>query len=112
MNDHVDLNTCFGDDVNKGFAAANRATWSLSVTLDLSGENIGDLVQSRKFGGLDGELIIGDVSGRHLSVDFRKWIVSVPPIDLPENGTTPVTFEGNLYQSSAGSRDPIKLSFK
>ena len=112
VNDHQDLNNCFGDDANKGFAAANRATWSLSVTLDLSGENIGDLIQSRNFGGLDGDLIIGDIAGRHLVVDFRKWIVSVPTIDLPENGTTPVTFEGNLYQSSPGSRDPIKLSFK
>lgn len=111
VNDHQDLNNCFGEDVNVGFVAANRATWSLSVTLDLSGENIGDLIQSRKFGGLDGELVIGDVAGRHLVIDFKKWIVSVPNIDLPENGTTPVTFEGNLYQSSPGSRDPIKLSF-
>lgn len=112
VNDHIDLNNCFGEDVNLGFAAGNRATWTLSVTLDLSGENIGDLVQSRQFGGLDGDLIIGDVAGRNLLVDFRKWIVSVPPIDLPENGTTPVTFEGTLYQSEAGSRDPIKLSFR
>jgi hypothetical protein len=112
VNDHVDLVNCFGTDVNEGFAAGNRATWSLSVTLDLSGENLGDLVQSRQFGGLDGDLIIGDVAGRNLLVDFRKWIVSVPPIDLPENGTTPVTFEGTLYQSQAGSRDPIKLSFR
>ena len=112
VNDHIDLNNCFGDDVNLGFAAGNRMTWTLSVTLDLSGENIGDLIQSRQFGGLDGDLIIGDPAARNLLVDFRKWIVSVPPIDLPENGTTPVTFEGTLYQTDAGSRDPIKLSFR
>jgi len=82
------------------------------VTLDLSGENLGDLVRSRNFGGLDGDLIIGNVSGRYLLVDFKKWIVSVPSIDLPENGTTPVSFTGTLYQSSPGSRDPITLSFK
>ena len=111
-NDHIDLNNCFGVDVNEGFAAGNRATWVLEVTLDLSGENLGDLVRSRNFGGLDGDLIIGNVSGRYLLVDFKKWIVSVPSIDLPENGTTPVSFTGTLYQSSPGSRDPITLSFK
>jgi hypothetical protein len=112
-NEHIDLNNCFGDETNQGFAAGNRATWALSVTLDLSNENLGDLVQSRAFGGLDGELIIGTVgSGRYLLVDFSKWIVSVPPIDLPENGTTPVTFDGTLYQSQPGARDPIVISFR
>ena len=112
VNDHIDLNNCFGVDINEGFAAGNRATFTLSVTLDLSGENLGDLVQSRQFNGLDGSIIIGDpTSGRYLEIDLRKWIVAVPPIDLPENGTTPVTFEGNLFQSEPGERDPIKLSF-
>lgn len=111
-NDHIDLNNCFGVDHNEGFAAGNRATWNLSVTLDLSNENFGDLVQTREFGGLDGELVIGSTSGRYLLIDFRKWIVSVPPIDLPENGTTPVTFEGILYQTEAGAQDPVTLSFR
>jgi hypothetical protein len=112
-NEHIDLNNCFGADHNEGFAAGNRATWALSVTLDLSNENLGDLVRARDFGGFDGELVIGNVaSGRYLLCDFRRWIVSVPAIDLPENGTTPVTFEGTLYQSAPGARDPIKLSFR
>jgi len=111
VNDHIDLSNCFGDDKNKGFAAGNRATWTLSVTLDLSNENMADLVQARKFGGFSPEIIIGDVSGRHLKITAPRWIVSVPAIELPENGTTSYTFEGNLYQSSPGSRDPIAIEF-
>ena len=112
VNDHIDLSNCFGDDANKGFAAGNRATWTLSVTLDLSNENMGDLVQARKFGGFSPEIIIGDAaSGRYLKITAPKWIVSVPAIELPENGTTSYTFEGNLYQSSPGSRDPIAIEF-
>lgn len=111
VNDHIDLNNCFGDDANAGFAAGNRATWTLSATLDLSNENLGELVQARQFGGFVPEIVIGDPTGRHLKIDAVKWIVSVPSIELPENGTTPVTFEGVLYQSEAGSRDPVTVSF-
>jgi len=112
VNDHVDLDNCFGTDTNKGFAAGNRLTITVGVTLDLSNENFGDLVQARKFGGLSGELVIGNpASGRKLTLTFPKWIVGVPTIDLPENGVTPVTFEGILYQSSAGARDPILWSY-
>lgn len=112
VNDHIDLSNCFGDDVNKGFAAGNRATWTLSVTLDLSNENMADLVQARKFGGFSPEIIIGDAaSGRYMKITAPRWIVSVPAIELPENGTTPYTFEGNLYQSSPGARDPIEIEF-
>jgi len=111
VNDHIDLNNCFGSDVNEGFAAGNRATWTLSVTLDLSNENMGELVQARKFGGFSPEITIGDVTGRHMKITAPKWIVSVPPIDLPENGTTPITFEGNLFQSNPGSRDPVVIEF-
>ncbi len=110
-NDHIDLNNCFGDDANAGFAAGNRATWNLNVTLDLSNENMGELVQARKFGGFSPELIIGDPTGRHLKITAPKWIVSVPVIDLPENGTTSYNFEGNLYQSASGKRDPIIIEF-
>jgi len=112
VNDHVDLDNCFGTDTNKGFAAGNRLTITVGVTLDLSNENFGDLVQARKFGGLSGELVIGNpASGRKLTLTFPKWIVGLPTIDLPENGVTPVTFEGILYQSSAGARDPILWSY-
>jgi hypothetical protein len=112
VNDHVDLNNCFGTDTNQGFAAGNRLTMTLGVTLDLSNENFGDLVQARKFGGFAGELIIGNPSsGRKLTITFPKWITGVPPIDLPENGVTPVTFEGVLYQSASGARDPILWSY-
>ena len=112
VNDHVDLDNCFGEDANQGFAAGNRLTLTLGATLDLSGENLGDLVQARKFGGFTPELIIGNPSsGRKLTITAKKWIDGVPPIDLPETGVTPVTFTGVLYQDNPGSRDPIQLIY-
>lgn len=112
VNDHIDRNNCFGADSNQGFIAGNRMTASLEATLDLSNDNLGDLVQARQFGGFTPELAIGSVSGRHLLVTAPKWITSVPPIELPENGATPVTFSGNFYQSEAGAKDPFALEFK
>lgn len=112
QNDHVDLENCFGKDVNDGFAAGNRATGTLSVTVDLSNENYGDIVQMRQFGGFQPVLIIGDSSGRHREISFSKWIPEVPPKDIPENGTTSIEITGNVFQSTAGARDPFTDSFK
>ena len=111
VNDHIDLDNCFGSDTNQGFAAGNRATFTLSVTADLSNENYGEIVQLRKFGGLSPEIIVGDTGGRHLKITAPNWIPSVPTKDLPENGTVPVTIEGTLYQSAPGEADPVLVEF-
>lgn len=111
-NDHVDRDNCFGADANQGFVAGNRCTMSLSVAFDLSNENFADVVQARNFEGFAPEIIVGNVSARHLKITAPNWIPAVPPIEVPENGTTPVTLEGNLYQSAPGAKDPIKLEFK
>jgi hypothetical protein len=47
-----------------------------------------------------------------LKITAPKWIPSVPSIEVPENGVTPVTLEGNLYQSAAGANDAILVEFK
>ena len=108
VNDHIDRNNCFGKDTNQGNVKGNRCTMTLTATLDLSSQNLGDLIQARKFGGFVPELVIGDASsGRYLRISSPKWIVSVPSIDLPENGTTPIEFTGIFYQSEPGARDPI-----
>lgn len=111
-NDHVDFDNCFGADANKGFAAANRMTMALAVTFDLSNANFAEVVQSANFEGYAPEIILGAVSGRHLKITAPKWIPAVPSIEVPENGVTPVTLEGNLYQSSPGAQDPILVEFK
>ncbi len=111
-NDHVDLSNCFGKDHNEGFAAANRLTIALSVTADLSNENFDEVVQASEFGGFDPEIILGATTGRHLKISIPKWIPSIPAIDVPENGTTPITFEGTLYQSAPGEQDPLLVEFK
>jgi len=111
-NDHVDRNNIFGKDSNQGFVAGNRATMNLSVTFDLSNENFAEIVQARKFDGFNPEIILGDsATGRALRIRCAKWIPSVPAIEVPENGTTPITLEGVLYESSPGSKDPIEVAF-
>jgi len=112
VNDHTDFDNCFGSETNLGYAAANRMTITLTVTFDLSNENFAEVVQAANFAGFSPEIIIGDVSGRHLKITAPKWIPSVPSLEVPENGVTPVTLEGILYQSAAGANDAILVEFK
>lgn len=112
-NNHIDLDNRFGKKDNAGFVAGNRVDMNLSVGFDLSNETYAQIVQAKKFGGFAPEIVIGDaVSGRHLKVAIKKWIPSVPPKELPENGTTPITMEGALYQSTPGARDPISVEYR
>ena len=111
-NNHTHFDNCFGAAGNKGFAAASKAAINLSVTVDLSNENLGDIVQARQFGGFDPVITIGETSGRHAVISAPKWIVSVPPIELPAEGVVPTTLEGLLYQSKSGARDPIQFDLK
>ena len=111
-NDHIDRMNCFGTDSNEGGVAGNRAVWTLSITFDLSNENYGKLLQAEKFGGFSPELIIGDSTAtRYLKITAPRWLPAIPSKEIPANGTTSITLEGSLYQSEAGARDSIKLSF-
>lgn len=110
-NDHVDKTNCFGTDANQGFIPGNRMTMALEVTLDLSNDFYGKLVRAAEFKGFSPVLYIGDTSDRHLKISIPKWIPSLPPIELPENGTTPITLSGNLYQSQPGTKDPIVIEY-
>lgn len=111
-NDHHDFDGDFGSDSNKGFAAAERLTMGLNVTFDLSNENYPEVVQSSQFQGFSPEIILGDPSsGRYLKVTAPKWLPAVPTIEVPESGVTPVTLEGNLFQSVPGAQDPILVEF-
>lgn len=112
-NDHDDLDGYFGRDANAGFVAGKRLTMTLDVTFDLtSQETMAEIVQSSKFGGFSPEIKLGDASlGRYLQITAPNWIPEVPKIEVPENGPTPVTLSGTLYQSSPGAHDPVKLKF-
>lgn len=111
-NDHVDLDNRFGADGNRGFVAGNRCTMELSVTFDLSNETFGKVVRTRQFAGFDPQVILGAVgSGRYLDITGPKWIPAVPALEVPENGTTPTTLVGNLFESAPGAKNPIRLRF-
>ncbi len=113
-NNHNDLDGYYGRDANAGFVAGNRCDMKLDVTFDLtSQETWGEIVQSSRFGGFTPEIIQGTVgSGRYLQINAPNWIPEVPTIDVPENGPTPVTLSGMLYQSTPGARDPITVKWK
>lgn len=111
-NNHIDLDNRFGKKDNAGFVAGNRVDMSLSVGFDLSNETYAQIVQAKKFGGFAPVITIGDVAGRHLKIAVKNWIPSVPAKELPENGTTPITMEGSLYQSTPGARDPISVEYR
>ena len=111
-NNHTDVNNCFGTSTNQGFVAGGRLDINLAVTFDLSNENFGEVVKSSKFAGFCPEIILGTTSGRHLRITAERWIPAVPPIELPEEGTTPVTLEGLLYESAPGAKDPILVSYR
>jgi len=113
-NDHIDFDNRFGRDGNVGFAAGNRGTMNLAVTFDLSNENMGDVVRARDFAGFDPVIEIGDSAGsdRYLKLAMKKWIPSVPAINVPENGTTPITLEGTVLQSAPGARDPFQFEYR
>lgn len=114
QNNHNDLDDRFGRDANVGKIAGNRADLKMTIKFDLSaGETLSHAVQARGFAGFSPKVILGDGNtARKLVITAPKWIVQVPAIDVPQNGPTPVTLEGNLYQSATGAEDPIKLSFQ
>jgi hypothetical protein len=112
VNDHVDLENYYGSDANKGFVAGNRLTMTLTITADLSNENIADIIQSANFVGYDPVIVLGSGSGRRQEITAPKWIPSFPNIEVPENGTTPITLEGVLYQSQPGMKDSVVVAFK
>lgn len=114
QNNHNDLDDRFGRDANVGFIPGNRADIKLNVKFDLSaGETLGQVVQTRGFAGFKPVIKLGDgTTARVLHITAPKWIVNVPTIDVPQNGPTPVTLEGMLYQSAPGAQDPILVSFE
>ncbi len=111
-NQHTDLDNRYGKDANNGFIPGNRLNAKLSVTFDLAGENLGDVVTAEDFAGYDPEIVLGNASsGRYFKFTASRWLPEVPQIDVPQNGPTPVTLTGMLYESAPGARDPFKARF-
>lgn len=111
---HTDLDGYYGRDSNAGFVAGGRLDMNLEVTFDLSSkETMSEIVQSSKFLGFTPQIVLGNTGlGRYLDISATNWIPEVPNIEVPENGPTPVTLKGMLYQSQPGARDPIAVKFR
>lgn len=112
-NDDTDLDNRFGADANKGRISGNRLTAEMSMGFDLSNETLGSVIRTRNFAGFAPEIVLGSTtSGRYLKITAPKWIPAVPQIPVPENGPTPMTLVGTLYQSAPGTKDPFRLSYR
>lgn len=110
-NNHTDHDGYFGRDANAGFAAGGRLDMTMTVAFDLSNENFSKIVQSSNFAGFDPEVVLGASTGRRMRIRAPKWIPSVPNIEVPENGVTPISLEGMLFPTAPGTKDPIAVDF-
>ncbi len=96
-----------GDTV---FNAAGRLTCELTMEINLNRRLLHYIIGRRKFEGTDINIKLGDLSGRHLSVEIPRFIANVPTIPIPDTGSIPVSFTGNLYQSLIPG-DEITIKF-
>lgn len=112
-NNHELQNFCYGEEGLGGplFVPGGRLTVEVSMELNLNQELVAFINALEDFDGENIDLILGDVSGRHLAVAIPKAIFAIPEISVPETGTIPVTFTGNAYQTALDAADEITISY-
>jgi hypothetical protein len=112
-NNHELVNYCFGSDGLSGplFVPGGRAEIGISLEMNLNSAMVEFMKRIRDFEGHSITLIVGDAAARHFKIELPKVIFQVPAISVPENGSIPVSFEGNALQSSLGAADEITVSY-
>jgi hypothetical protein len=112
-NNHELQDFCYGESGLGGklFVPGGRATFEVTMELNMNAKLVEFLNNKATFTGDDIDLVLGDVAGRHLAIDMPKVIFPIPPVDVPETGTIPVTFTGNAYQTALDAADEITLSY-
>ena len=112
-NNHEVQDFCYGEEGLGGklFVPGGRFTSEVSIEINMTAELVEFLNNKADFTGDDIDLILGDVAGRHLAIDIPKVIFPVPEVNVPENGTIPVTFTGNANQTALDAADEVTLSY-
>jgi hypothetical protein len=113
-NNHEMINYCFGERGLSGplFAPTSRVNINVTNEINLNAEVLKLLNTARDFSGIAVDLILGDILSRYMEINMPKWTPSIPVIDVPDEGTIPVSFEGMAYATTETSADEILISFK
>jgi len=113
-NGHEVVNYCWGTDAASGaiFVPASRLEVDVSIELNLSHDMVEFYNAVQQFEAQDLNFKLGDTGTRHLEIDLPKVVFNVPSIDVGENGSIPVSFEGKAYQSSLDAADELVVSYK
>lgn len=113
VNNHEVQDFCYGEEGLGGrlFTPGGRFTAEVSLELNLNKDLVSFLNKIKSFEGENIDLILGDVTGRHMKIEMPKAIFAIPEISVPETGTIPVTFTGNAYQSALDAADEVTISF-
>lgn len=113
QNDHELVDYCYGHDTldSPFFVPGNRLTVEVGIEMNLNDDVVEFFNRVQEFEAQDILFILGDSAGRHLAIDLPKVIFPVPSFTTPENGSIPVTFTGNAYQTALDAADEITVSF-
>lgn len=112
-NNHEVVDYCFGEDELSGklFVPGDRLTCEVSLELNLNHELLEYLNDKLDFVADDIDIVLGDVTGRHLKLDLPQVRYNVPEVSVPETGSIPVTFEGMAEQTTLDAADEITVSY-
>ena len=113
-NNHELVDYCFGTDALSGsiFVPGGRLDATLAIEMNLNAPMVEFMKRVRNFEGHAIELVVGDSSARHLSIDLPRVIFNVPALSVPDTGSVPVSFEGTALQSTLDAADEVTVNLK
>jgi hypothetical protein len=114
QNNHELVNYCYGESGLSGplFVPGDRMTAEISLEFNVNKEVMKLFNGVQSFDAQTIQVILGDVTGRHLDIDIPRAIFSVPSFSVPDTGSVPVTFTGTAYQTAFDAADEISVHFK
>lgn len=113
QNNHEVVDYCYGTDglASPFFVAGARLTAEVSIEMNLDHELVEFFNRVQDFDAQDLLIRLGAASGRRLEIDLPKVLFPVPEFTTPDEGSVPVTFTGNAYQTVLDAADEVVVSF-
>lgn len=114
QNNHELVNYCYGESGLSGplFVPGDRMTAEITMEFNISKEVMKLFNGVQNFDAQAIQVILGDVTGRHLDIDIPKAFFNVPSFSVPDTGSIPVSFTGTAYQTAFDAADEISVHFK
>lgn len=114
QNNHELVNYCYGESGLSGplFVPGDRMTAEITLEFNVSKEIMKLFNGVQNFDAQVIQVILGDVTGRHLDIDIPRAFFSVPSFAVPDTGSIPVPFVGTAYQTALDAGDEISVHFK